>query len=202
MGATPAQASLGLTVAALSMGLSGIVLSLWKRMPISVAWSTPGAALLAVSALPQGGFAEAVGAFIVAGALTLLAGLWPLLGRLAASVPPFLAQSMLAGALLPICLTPFRMVPELPGFLLPMLGVWIVAGQVNRLAAVPATVLITAMLVAINGGGALVAGGLFTPGVVIPSSSLPSVLNVALPLFIVTMATQNIPGIAILRGFG
>ncbi len=106
MGATAPQAASGLMSAALAMGITAIVLSLLYRQPISVAWSTPGLALLAVSVLPAGGFAEAAGAFVSAGALTVLAGMWPPLARLAAAIPTTLAQAMLAGVLLPLCIAP------------------------------------------------------------------------------------------------
>lgn len=95
VGASDAQAASGLMAAALAMGLAGIVLSLWTKMPASVAWSTPGAALLAVTAPVEAGFAGAVAGFLVAGALTVISGLWRPLGRLAAAIPAPLAQAML-----------------------------------------------------------------------------------------------------------
>ncbi|MBV1705385.1 MAG: benzoate/H(+) symporter BenE family transporter, partial [Hyphomicrobiales bacterium] len=76
MGADPAQLASGLMAASVAMGLCGVALSVWKRMPVSVAWSTPGAALLATTPAPAGGFAVAVGAFLACGALLTLAGLW------------------------------------------------------------------------------------------------------------------------------
>ena len=92
MGATPSEASSGLMAASLSMGLTAIVISLVTRQPSSVAWSTPGAAFLAVSLAPAGGFAEAVGAFLIAGALTVLAGI-ALLGVFANSASVALADA-------------------------------------------------------------------------------------------------------------
>jgi benzoate membrane transport protein len=81
VGASPEQAASGLMAVTIAMGLCAIVLSLWRREPISVAWSTPGAALLASSAMPAGGFPAAVGAFLLSGALIVLAGLWRPLGH-------------------------------------------------------------------------------------------------------------------------
>jgi benzoate membrane transport protein len=204
MGASPAQSASGLMMAAVSMGLTAIAISLWWRQPISVAWSTPGAALLAVSVMPQGGFAEAVGAFMVAGALVVISGLVRPVGRLAARIPVSLAQSMLAGALLPICLSPVRALPQIPEFVVPIFLVWLLAGQVNRLAAVPAAVLATAALIVYHGGLPVMSGtGLLTaPVFTAPTFSLLSAVGVGIPLFIVTMATQNIPGVAILRSYG
>jgi benzoate membrane transport protein len=204
MGANPAQAASGLMAAALAMGLTGIALSLWLRAPVSVAWSTPGAALLAISASPQGGFAEAIGAFIVAAALTIIAGLWRPLGRLVAGIPVPLAQAMLAGVLLPICLMPARALPEIPQFVIPIFLAWLVAGQFNRLAAVPAAVVMTAVLVGWAGGlpDISVTGVLTQPVWTSPSFSVTAAISIGVPLFIVTMATQNAPGMAILRANG
>ena len=204
MGASSQQAASGLMAAAVSMGLTAIVLSVWKRQPLSVAWSTPGAALLAISATPNGGFPEAVGAFLVAGLLTLIAGAWRPVGRLAEAIPISLAQAMLAGVLLPICLTPVQALPTIPQFIVPIFVVWLIAGQVNRLAAVPAAVVATAALIAWTSGlPDIWAARLFTPPVLTtPTFSLVSAISIGIPLFIVTMATQNIPGIAIVRSFG
>lgn len=204
MGASPAQAASGLMMAAIAMGLTAIVLSLWYRQPISVAWSTPGAALLAVSATPALGFAEATGAFLCAGALTVLAGLWRPLGRLAAAIPTTLAQAMLGGVLLPLCILPFQAAVELPAQALPVILTWFIAGRVNRLFAVPAAVVAAALVVVLNAGDASVtpARWLAAPVWTTPSFSLASTIGIAIPLFIVTMATQNIPGIAVMRSFG
>ncbi|WP_209598159.1 benzoate/H(+) symporter BenE family transporter [Ruegeria sp. HKCCSP351] len=204
MGASPAQAASGLMMAAIAMGLTAIVLSLWYRQPISVAWSTPGAALLAVSATPALGFAEATGAFLCAGALTVLAGLWRPLGRLAAAIPTTLAQAMLGGVLLPLCILPFQAAAELPAQALPVILTWFIAGRINRLFAVPAAVVSAALVVVLNAGDASVtpARWLAAPVWTTPSFSLASTIGIAIPLFIVTMATQNIPGIAVMRSFG
>lgn len=204
MGATDAQAASGLMAAALSMGLAGIVLSLWSKQPVSVAWSTPGAALLAASALPVAGFGGAISAFLFAGALTLLAGLWRPLGRLAAAIPAAMAQAMLAGVLLPICLVPFRAMAEVPQHALPIIVTWFVVRLLSRPFAVPAAV-VAAMVVTIVAAGGEVAltGPLISrPVWVWPVLSLPDMISLGLPLFVVTMATQNAPGLAILRSFG
>ncbi len=204
MGADTGQSASGLMMAAIAMGVTAIVISGWFRMPISVAWSTPGAALLAVSVTPAGGFNEAIGAFIFAALLCMIAGLWRPVARLAAAIPVALAQAMLAGVLLPICLLPFRALPEIPQFIVPIFVVWLLAGQISKLAAVPAAVLVTALITWATGGLPDIAyTGLITlPVLTVPSFSLASALGIGLPLFIVTMATQNIPGIAIIRSYG
>ncbi|WP_164659807.1 benzoate/H(+) symporter BenE family transporter [Tropicibacter sp. Alg240-R139] len=203
MGATAPQAASGLMCAALAMGLTAIALSLLYRQPISVAWSTPGAALLAVSALPAGGFAEAAGAFVCAGALTVLAGMWQPLARLASAIPTTLAQAMLAGVLLPLCIAPFQAAAELPAQALPVIVTWFVAGRFNRLFAVPAAVIAAAIVVIVNAGEASITPDqvLTQPLWITPTFSLASTIGIGVPLFVVTMATQNIPGIAVMRSF-
>ncbi len=204
MGASGAESASGLMMAAIAMGLAAIILSLWHKQPISVAWSTPGAALLAVSATPAAGFSGAVGAFLCAGALTVLAGLWRPLGRLAAAIPTTLAQAMLGGVLLPLCIIPFKAAVDLPWQALPVILTWFIAGRFNRLFAVPAAVVAAAIVVVLNAGGSpvrpehLVAAPVWT----MPTFSVASAVGIGIPLFIVTMATQNIPGIAVMRSFG
>ncbi len=204
MGASPAQAASGLMSAAVAMGLAAIVLSLFYRQPISVAWSTPGAALLAVSVTPADGFSGAVGAFLCAGALTVLAGLWRPLGRLAAAIPTTLAQAMLGGVLLPLCILPFKAAAEIPWQALPVILTWFIAGRIQRLLAVPAAVLAAALVVVFSAEGASVRPEhyLAAPIWTMPTFSFASAVGIGLPLFVVTMATQNIPGIAVMRSFG
>ncbi|MBT6202367.1 MAG: benzoate transporter, partial [Rhodospirillaceae bacterium] len=96
VGASPAQAASGLMALSIAMGLCGLILSLTTKMPISVAWSTPGAALLASAGAVEGGFAAAVGAFIVCAVMIIIAGLWKTLGRWVAAIPSPIANAMLA----------------------------------------------------------------------------------------------------------
>ena len=94
VGASPAQAASGLMALSVAMGLCAIILSLWRaRQPSSIAWSTPGGALLASSTMPDGGFSVAVGAFLASGMLIVIAGLWRPLGRAVAAIPASLARA-------------------------------------------------------------------------------------------------------------
>ncbi|MDD3446632.1 MAG: benzoate/H(+) symporter BenE family transporter, partial [Zavarzinia sp.] len=206
MGASPAQAASGLLVLSLGMGLLGIVLSLRLRLPISIAWSTPGAALLAATQAPVGGFAEAVGAFAVAGLLVVIAGLWRPFGRLVGAIPGTLAGAMLAGVLLDLCLAPFRAIGVMPFAALPIVIAWVVMMRVNRLWAMPAALAVTVAAVWIDGSAAAALPPVTTlaPRIVgvLPVFDLQSIVGIALPLFLVTMASQNVPGLAVLQTNG
>jgi benzoate membrane transport protein len=200
VGASEAEAASGLMALSVAMGVGGIVLSLARRMPISIAWSTPGAALLATSAVPEGGFPVAVGAFIVSGALIVLAGLWRPLGRLVEAIPGALANAMLAGVLLGLCVAPVKAVAEAPLVGLSIVAAWAVVGRINRLWAVPAAVGVAAILIVFTTPG--MTGGLDAlwphPVIVTPRFDLAAIVGIGLPLFLVTMASQNIPGMAVL----
>lgn len=201
VGATPEQAASGLAALSVAMGLGAVILSFRTRMPISVAWSTPGAALLATTGTVPGGFEAAVGAFLVTGALIVVAGLWRPLGKLVERIPPAIASAMLAGVLLGLCLAPVRAVAAMPLLALPVIVVWAVMARINRLYAVPAAVAVTIGLLVFTGGlaGQGEATILSQPLLVTPTLTLPALIGIALPLFIVTMASQNIPGLAVLN---
>ena len=204
VGASPQEAASGLMALSISMGVCAIVLSLKTRLPISIAWSTPGAALLATTGPVPGGFAAAVGAFLVAGALIVVAGLWKPLGRAVAAIPPPLANAMLAGVLLGLCLAPVRAVAELPALGLTIVVVWAVAARVKRLYAVPLAVLAAMVLIAATTDVSPAALGPLWPQAIAvsPFFSPAAIIGIALPLFIVTMASQNIPGMAVLNANG
>jgi benzoate membrane transport protein len=204
VGASQAEAASGLMALSIAMGICAIVLSLRSKLPISVAWSTPGAALLATTGPVPGGFSAAVGAFLVTGALIVIAGLWKPLGRAVAAIPPALANAMLAGVLLGLCLAPVRAVAELPALGLAIVVVWAVTAKVNRLYAVPAAVVVAMVLIAATTSVPPETLGSLWPNPVLvrPSFSLAALVGIALPLFIVTMASQNIPGMAVLNANG
>ncbi|MCO6185401.1 benzoate/H(+) symporter BenE family transporter [Rhizobium sp. L1K21] len=203
VGATPAQAASGLAALSIAMGLCGIVLSLWSKMPISVAWSTPGAALLAGTGVVEGGFSAAVGAFLISSALIVAAGLFRPFGRAVASIPPSLSNAMLAGIVLPLCLAPVTAVgiDPLGGILI--FAAWAVVGVFKRLWALPAALAVFVGLTAYHLNGSFDPSSM--PGLgaglvfVSPEFNLQALISIALPLFIVTMASQNIPGVAVLK---
>ncbi|PKV88655.1 benzoate/H(+) symporter BenE family transporter [Streptomyces sp. TLI_146] len=201
VGASRAEAASGLMALSVSMGACAIFLSLRLRMPISVAWSTPGAALLAGSAAVDGGFGAAVGAFLVTAALIVVTGLWKPLGRWVSAIPKPLANAMLAGILLPLCLAPAKAVQEKPAVGLAIVVVWAAVGTFRKLYAVPAAVVVAIVLItATTHISAADLGPLWPkPVLVTPDFTAAAVIGIALPLYVVTMASQNIPGIAVLN---
>lgn len=205
VGATPDQAASGLMALSVAMGLCSILLSLCTRMPISIAWSTPGAALLATSGAIEGGFPVAVGAFIICAILIIICGIWKPLGRAVAAIPAPLANAMLAGVLLGLCLAPIKAVAFDPLLGLPIVIAWLVVGRINRLFAVPAALLafIIVMVIGVefpdNAFSSLSASIIPPVEFVIPKFTFAGLVSIGLPLFIVTMASQNIPGTAVLR---
>ena len=203
VGATPAQAASGLLALCLGMGITGVALAVRWRLPVAVAWSTPGAVLLVSAGGAVHEFPAAVGAFLVAAALTVLAGLVRPLERAVAAIPVPLASGMLAGVLLPVCLAPVRAVVELPLLAVPTVLVWLLLTRVARRWAVPGAVVAAAVALLATRGVQAVAAPLL-PSVVLtrPVLDAGAVLGLALPLFVVTMASQNIPGMGVLASFG
>jgi benzoate membrane transport protein len=205
VGATDAQAASGLTALSISMGLCAILLSVATKLPVSIAWSTPGAALLASAGAIDGGFPAAVGAFCVCAVLIVIAGLFRPLGRAVAAIPAPLANAMLAGVLLGLCFAPVKAIAFNPLLGLPIIIAWIVVGAFKRLWAVPAALaafaLVLALGVKVPDGALASLEHSLMPSVelVRPAFTVAGLVSIALPLFIVTMASQNIPGIAVLK---
>jgi benzoate membrane transport protein len=205
VGATEAQAASGLMALSLGLGICAIVLSFTTRLPVSMAWSTPGAALLASTGIVEGGFNAAVGAFIVCALLIVVAGLFKPLGRAVAAIPAPLANAMLSGVLIGLCFAPVKAIAFNPWFGLPIVIAYFLGGAVNRLAAIPSA--LVAFILVIAFGVDIPAGALAgvwqaivpAPVVVTPAFTVAGLVSVALPLFIITMASQNIPGITVLR---
>ncbi|MBT2496364.1 benzoate/H(+) symporter BenE family transporter [Microbacterium sp. ISL-59] len=211
IGADAAQAASGLLAASVTMGLACVVLAWRYRMPITVAWSTPGAALLVATGTVEGGWPAAVGAFLVTAALILLTALWPALGGLIARIPPSIAQAMLAGVLLPLCLAPITGIVANPWGVIPVVLTWLVFARLAPRWAVPLAFVAAAAVVAVSliGASPVDEGAPFDPAVLLPrleftapTFTVGALVGLALPLFIVTMASQNVPGIAIMRSFG
>ena len=204
VGANSAQAASGLLIICVIQGLLSIVLSVAYRIPLKFAWSTPGAALLVATAGVTGRFSEAVAAFMVCAALIVLVGLWPALERLISRIPRPVSSAMLAGILLPLCLAPVRAAVEVPLLAIPVILVWLVLYRLAPRWAVPAAIALAAVLLAVTVDAGWLKGAHLVPQLefVAPQFNPLVVVSLAIPLFIVTMAGQNIPGAAILASFG
>ncbi len=204
VGATEAEASSGLLSLCLVVAAVSIVLTWWLRIPISFAWSTPGAALLLATTDDGITFAAAVGAFLVCALLIVLCGLWPPLANLITLIPKPLASAMLAGILFPICLAPIQASVELPLLGLPIVAVWLVLSRFAPRWAVPAAMAVAAIGIAVTAGTGWMATATLAPQLVfVPPVFEPAViLSLGLPLFIVTMAGQNVPGVIVMSTFG
>lgn len=204
VGASPEQAASGLIALCAGQGVLMLVLAWRARTPLSFAWSTPGAALLVSTGMPESGFPEAVGAFLVVALLIAAAGLWRAFGRAVEAIPTSLASAMLAGVLLDLCLAPVRALEAMPWQAAAIIGVWAVTWRLARLYAVMAAVGVAGVVIALS---TPLPAGTFdaawpSPIAVTPSLSLDTVIGIALPLFLVTMASQNIPGLAVLNANG
>ncbi|GAA0733063.1 benzoate/H(+) symporter BenE family transporter [Dactylosporangium roseum] len=204
VGATPAQAASGLLALCAGIAALAIFLGLRYRMPISIAWSTPGAALLVATGPVAGGFPAAVGAFIVCAALIVLAGLSPWLARAIAAIPRPIAGAMLAGVILSLCTAPVRAVVDVPLLAVPVVLTWAVLQRYRRQWAVPGALVAAIAGIAAHGPGGGLSGAALRPSVelVTPALNPSAVVSIAVPLFLVTMAAQNVPGMAVMATYG
>ena len=202
-GADAAQLGSWMWALGIGMGVTCIGLSLAWRMPVLTAWSTPGAALLATS-LGGIGMAQAIGVFLFASALITLCGVTGWFQRIMDHVPRNLANAMLAGILLQFGLALFGAGGEQAALVLLMFATFIAARRLLPRYAVPLAFLAGILWAAAQ--GMLDMSGLdWTPARPVwmaPEFSWPALLGVGIPLFIVTMTSQNVPGLAVLRANG
>jgi benzoate membrane transport protein len=202
LGATPAQVSSWMWALGLGMGLCTLLPSLWLRQPVMVAWSTPGAAVLATAGAAGGfGMAEATGAFIVCAALITLFGVTGWFERLLSRIPMPIASALLAGVLTRFGLDAFVALKSAFALVLLMLATYLIGRRLWPLYAVPGVLLVGVLFVAGNGQLHLdtVHWGLTLPLFTAPDFSWRATVSLALPLFVVTMASQNLPGVAAIR---
>lgn len=203
MGASVEQTGSAVTALCLGIAIAGGLLSWRLRIPVVLAWSTPGAALLAASA-PGTSWTSAVGAFVLCGALTTILGLVPALGRLAGRIPPAVASGMLAGVLLPFCLSTFRVAGADPLLAGAVVLVFLAARQRWPLYALLLALGTGSGIALVRGDlGVLPEGaslGVLTP--VVPGFDVAAMVGIGLPLFLVTLVSQNLPGVVVLRSAG
>lgn len=201
VGATQLQTASWVTAICLAMAFETAWLSWRTKMPIITAWSTPGAALIAAST----GFSmgEAVGAFLVTGVLLVITGLFKPLTRLIARIPGSVASGMLAGIVVTFAIGAVKTIPADPWLILPLIAAFFMIRLFNPSLSVLAVLI---------GGGALAfftgrVGGLPTPELstltlIAPQFTVQAIVGLAIPLYLVTMASQNLSGLAVLKADG
>ena len=203
--ATPAQITSWMWALGLGMGLCSLVPSLLLRKPVMVAWSTPGAAVLASAGL-SGGFsmAEAVGAFMVCAVLITLAGVTRWFERVMNRIPTEIAAALLAGVLARFGMQAFAAAQTALPLVLLMLGAYLVARRWIPRYAVVITLALAIAFVALRGemSWSAIRFELAMPVFTAPQFTLSAAISLALPLFVVTMASQNLPGVAVIRATG
>ena len=202
-GASVAQIGGWLSMLGLGMGVTSIGLSLYYRTPVVTAWSTPGAALL-VTSLPGTSINEAIGVFVFATGLILLCGVTGLFAKMMHYIPQALSAAMLGGILLRFGLNAFTSLQSNFALAGSMCLVYLLAKRVlPRYAVVLA--LAAGLIVAGWQGDIALHGQSLTfaaPAFVMPHFTLSSIIGIGIPFFIVTMASQNAPGIATLKAHG
>ena len=203
--ATPAQIASWMFALGIGMGLCTVLPSLYYKKPIMIAWSTPGAAVLATAGV-AGGFsmADAVGAFMVSALLITLFGVTGWFEKLMNRIPVAIASALLAGVLTRFGLQGFAAAQTALPLVLIMLGVYLLGRRIAPRYAVVFTLLAGVGFAALQGQLAWSSVNLsFTlPVWVVPQFSLAAVVSLAIPLFVVTMASQNLPGVAAIRATG
>ncbi|WP_243697112.1 benzoate/H(+) symporter BenE family transporter [Aeromicrobium phragmitis] len=201
VGASASQAASGLLILCVTQGLGTILLALRYRVPVTLAWSTPGAALLATTGMVDGGWPAAVGAFLVVGLLVVATAAIKQLADLVRAIPTSIAQAMLAGVLVPLCLAPVTATAERPLLLAPVVLTWLLLAALAPRWASPAALVVALTLAVLAGDDR---SGAVWPGLAwtMPTFSIGAVVGLAVPLYLVTMAAQNVPGAAVLTSFG
>jgi benzoate membrane transport protein len=203
LGATPAQVTSWIWSICVGTGLTSIGLSVWYRRPVLTAWATPGAALL-VSAAAGVTMPEAIGGFLVSAALITLSGLTGLFARVMDRIPQPLAAGLLGGVLARFALDAFGAMPGDPGLVGSMFLAYLFGRRFWPRYAVPG-------VLAVGLGVAWALGRMHLDTVdwrlgmpvwTAPAFTLRGLFGVALPLFVVTMASQNLPGVAAQRAAG
>jgi benzoate membrane transport protein len=205
LGATPDMVASWMWALGIGMGLCTLLPSLWLKKPVMVAWSTPGAAVLATAAT-AGGFtmADGVGAFMLCALLITVAGATGWFERVMNKIPLSLASALLAGVLARFGLQGFAAAQTAVPLVGLMLVTYLLGKRMAPRYAVPLTLLVAIVFVAIRAdfAPANIHLGFTMPVLVAPAFSLAAFISMSLPLFVVTMASQNLPGVAAIQAAG
>tara|TARA_R110002020_G_scaffold87061_21_gene215076 strand:+ start:3370 stop:4503 length:1134 start_codon:yes stop_codon:yes gene_type:complete len=202
VGANAAQTASWVAAVCFSKAIGSALLSSWKRVPMVLAWSTPGAALIAASTGVD--IHQAVGAFVFAALLIALTAAVRPLNRAVTAIPTGVASGMLAGVLLPFTMAVATHAAGQPALVLPLIAVFFLVRLFNPLLAVLAA-LVSGFVVAFSYGGAAPASASIDwqwLTFIAPHFDGAVLLGLGVPLYLVTMASQNLPGFAVLRANG
>ncbi|AEX21566.1 benzoate/H(+) symporter BenE family transporter [Vibrio sp. EJY3] len=201
-GATPSQIESWLLALGVTMGLTSIAYSWFYKTPILTAWSTPGAAMLVIAS-QQYDLSVVIGSFVVSGVLILLTGLISPLSRALERIPPQLGTAMLGAILLPFCLGSFQAVSSAPiTFLIMFAGFLLAKNTIPRYAMLVLLILGVVCAVAVEDATLNIEElSIAQPMWVTPGLDLGAILNLSIPLYIITMLSQNLPGIAMMKSY-
>lgn len=205
-GATPSQLSSWMWALGIGMGLCTLIPSLWLKQPIICAWSTPGAAVLATASSAGVPFdiAHATGAFLISAMLIFICGATGWFEKLMQRIPTALASALLAGVLARFGIDAFGAAKTDLALVVLMLVSYLLAKRWLSRYAVPLTLCVAFAWVVWQGqfNGQVLRFELASPEFVMPAFSWAATFSLALPLFIVTMVSQNVPGVAAIHAAG
>lgn len=202
VGATPAQQASAIAAVCIAIGLTSLILGFLYRQPIIVAWSTPGAALLASSDATSN-FAEATAAFLFAGVLMVITAFAKPLANAINKLPGSIAGAMLAGVLLHYVLAVPGAAVAAPLVVLPLAVVFFVLRHVAPLYATPVIVALALVFAGVTGAfGSSINVSMTQLQFVVPVLNWQTLISIGIPLYLVTMASQNLPGFAVLKSNG
>ncbi|MFV0449940.1 MAG: benzoate/H(+) symporter BenE family transporter [Vibrio sp.] len=199
-GATSSQIESWLLALGVAMGVTSILFSWFFKKPVLTAWSTPGAAML-VAAVGQYEMQVVIGAFVISGLLIVLTGLISPLSKALANIPPQLATAMLGAILLSFCVKIFSPVMTNPNIFFVMFAAFLIGKRF-----LPQYTM--AILLAVGIACSIVSGAFDNQNITLnfakpewisPNFELSAMINLSLPLYIITMLSQNLPGIAMMR---
>lgn len=204
MGATEEQTATALFAMLIGYGVLSIGLSYWLRMPVSVVWSTPGAAFLASSAALGLSFKTAVGAFLISSSLIVLTGLWPALAELVKKIPAAISSAMLAGVIFPFVIATVHSAVDFPVLILPVIAVWFLLNRFFTVWASPVAITLGFLLIGTSSAVGSFSVANFWPEFlpITPVFDPMAIVAIGIPLYLVTMASQNLPGLAIMSALG
>lgn len=204
MGASSSQTATAIALMLFGYGVLSIGLSYWLKMPVSIVWSTPGAAFLATSAGLGLDFNTAVGAFIVSSLLVVLTGAWPALGRVIRKIPPQISAAMLAGVIFPFVVATVHSAVDFPLLIMPTVIVWLTLNRFLPLWASPVAIITGFVLISRSEAVGEIEVASFWPDfqIVSPVFDVAAILAIGVPLYLITMASQNLPGLAIMGSLG